>query len=181
MVVSLQNFTLQIFTDDRATLHTVLRLGESAFEIIVTQRKFDNMKLNLNKLFTMSLVGLVLGGCALTVTAGTEAKVQITNDDLKATGETPAMTWFVDNRGGRDKPDARRGGRDVGRGKSGSCRNGRGGGHGKPGAQRGGPGGPSRGSQRGGPQRGPGGPSRGAQRGGPQRGPDGPSRGGHRR
>jgi len=110
-----------------------------------------------------------MGGFALTATAGTEAKVQTTNDDLKATGETPAMIWFVDNRGGRGKPDARRGGRDIGRGKSGSCRNGRGGGHGKLGAQRGGP------------QRGPGGPSRGAQRGGSQRGPDGPSRGGHRR
>ena len=117
------------------------------------------MKLNLNKLFTTSLVTSVMGGFALTATAGTEAKVQTTNYDLKATGETPAMIWFVDNRGGRD----------IGRGKSGSCRNGRGGGHGKPGAQRGGP------------QRGPGGPSRGAQRGGSQRGPDGPSRGGHRR
>ena len=139
MVVSLQNFTLQILTGDRATLHTIIRLGETAFEIIVTQRKFDNMKLNLNKLFTTSLVISVMGGFALTATAGTEAKVQTTNDDLKATGETPAMTWFVDNRGGRD----------IGRGKSGSCRNGRG----KPGAQRGGP------------QRGPGGPSRGGQRG----------------
>jgi len=112
------------------------------------------MKLTLSKLFTAPLAALVMGGFALTASAGTEAKAQTTDGDLKATDETPAMTWFVDNRGGR--------------GKSGSCRSGRGGGHGKPG------------TQHGGLQRGPGGPSHRAQRGGRQRGPGGPSRGGQR-
>ncbi|MDP6036687.1 MAG: hypothetical protein QGG55_11615, partial [Verrucomicrobiota bacterium] len=107
------------------------------------------MELILSKLFTAPLAALVMGGFALTASAGTEAKAQTTNDDLKATDEMPAVAWFVDNRGGRGKPDARRGGHGGGHGKSGSCRSGRGGGHGKPGAQRGGP------------QRGPGGPSHG--------------------
>ena len=70
-------------------------------EVGVTQTKFKNMKLTLNKLFTAPLAALVMGGFTLTASAGTEAKAQTTDDDLKATDETPAMTWFVDNRGGR--------------------------------------------------------------------------------
>ena len=124
------------------------------------------MKLTLSKLFTAPLAALVMGGFALTASAGTEAKAQTNNDGLRATDETPAVTWFVDNRGGRGKPDARRGGR--------------GGGHGKSGAQRGGSqrghGGPSHGTQHGGPQRGPGGPSHGTQRGGQRGGQRGPRR-----
>ena len=80
-------------------------------EVGVTQTKFNNMKLTLSKLFTAPLAALVMGGFALTASAGTEAKAQTTNDGLTATDETPAVTWFVDNRGGRGKPDARRGGR----------------------------------------------------------------------